>query len=297
MFGLLAHASATTRYTVYGAAFGCCFPLVSLMFAFLAGLVPPAASTVEFAINAHREFALLYVIDTAPVFLGLLARFAGVRQDRVERMAARLEQEVAEKTESLRDALDDARRANEHILHLAEHDTLTGLLNRRRFEQELHHHIGVARRHHRKAALLFIDVDKFKPINDNFGHSAGDEYLAAVADLLRLSLRSTDILARWGGDEFVILLPESGASGANDVARKLQQVFGEARISLGGQEFPVSISIGIALFPEHTLDPDKLVDYADAAMYRAKANGGGGSCVRDGTGTLRGEQAEDQASP
>lgn len=289
MFVFMAHASAVTRYTVYGAAFGCCFPLVSLVFASFAGLAPPAGSTIEFVISAHRELTLLYVIDTAPLFLGLLARFAGVRQERVERMAASLEREVAEKTESLRKALDEAQRANRRISHLAEHDTLTGLLNRRRFERELHRWTRVAERYERQAALLFVDIDKLKPINDNLGHSAGDEYLTAVAELLRRALRATDVLARWGGDEFVILLPESSAAAAAEVAGKLVRTFREAKVMVNGRELTVSGSIGIALFPDHTLDPDKLVDFADLAMYQAKARGGGSWCLYDARHAVRNE--------
>jgi PleD family two-component response regulator len=125
-------------------------------------------------IRLAQTHHLLYVIDTAPLFLGIFARYAGVRQDRLHQFANSLEQQVFDKTESLRTALEESRKANELITHMADHDALTGLINRRRFQDTLAGWINYAVRYGRKGALLFVDLDKFKFINDRYGHKAGD---------------------------------------------------------------------------------------------------------------------------
>jgi diguanylate cyclase (GGDEF)-like protein len=213
------------------------------------------------------------VIDSASLFLGLFARLAGMRQDRIRRFSESLEVEVAEKTESLRMALDEARKANETIVHIADHDALTGLLNRRRFQKELMQWAAYALRYERALALIFIDLDNFKFINDTYGHHIGDQYLVTIADALRRTFRATDHLARWGGDEFAILLPETQAAQAMEVANKLLRQFNETKMHFDQGELSVSASIGIALFPVHTSDPNQLLAFADAAMYEAKQAG------------------------
>ena len=154
----------TTKYTIYGALFGCCFPIGSIVFLYFMGEVANTSGVLPILAEAHQN-SLLWVIDTAPLFLGLFARLAGVRQDRILQFAASLEQQVAVKTESLRLALEESREANEMIAHMAEHDSLTGLLNRRRFQKELDKWGLYAQRYQRGAALLFIDLDKFKFVN------------------------------------------------------------------------------------------------------------------------------------
>ncbi|TDY04355.1 putative bifunctional diguanylate cyclase/phosphodiesterase [Thiohalophilus thiocyanatoxydans] len=266
-----------TKYTIYGTLFGLCFPVGAIIFLYLMGDIPADLNPVSILANSH-ENRLLYIIDTAPFLLGLFARFAGIRQDRLLRFSASLEQQVAAKTASLRQALDEAKQANDMIVHMAEHDTLTGLLNRRRFQNELEKWMLVALRYQRTATLIFIDLDKFKYINDNYGHIAGDRYLIEISKLLTSTFRTTDIVARWGGDEFAILLPETSCDAATEVANKLLHLFNNAEIDLGEQKWRPSASIGIALFPDHATDLDELVTYADAAMYEAKS--AGGNCWR-----------------
>ncbi len=122
----------TTKYTLYGALLGLCFPIGSIIFLYFMGEIANTSGVLPILAEAHQN-SLLWVIDTAPLFLGLFARLAGLRQDRILRFSASLEQQVTDKTESLRLALDESRKANEMIAHMAEHDSLTGLLNRRRF--------------------------------------------------------------------------------------------------------------------------------------------------------------------
>ena len=145
----------TTKYTLYGALFGLCFPVGSIVFLGLMNEIKDTSSLLAILAASH-DHSLLWVIDSAPLFLGLFARLAGMRQDRILRFSALLEQQVADKTESLHLALDESRKANEMISHMAEHDALTGLLNRRRFQKELDKWGQYALRYKRNAALIFI---------------------------------------------------------------------------------------------------------------------------------------------
>ena len=233
-----------------------------------------ATTVVQMVVHAHNN-DLLYVIDTAPFFLGLFARLAGIRQDRIHKFMFSLEQQVAQKTESLRLALDEAHKANEMIAHLADHDPLTGLLNRRHFQKALEGWIDYAVRYNRKGTLLFIDVDKFKEVNDRYGHTTGDQYLTSVAALLTKTLRSTDIVARWGGDEFAAFLPETAGLEAYAVGNKLLAALAKNPFHFGEMSLQLSASIGLAFVPEHTLDANELIISADAAMYEAKKAGRG----------------------
>ncbi len=267
--------SESGKYTLLGALFGLCFPLGSLAFLWLSGQVPAAHGLSGVLVQAHAGCPLLYVIDTAPFFLGLFAWFAGVRQDRIRKFSEGLESQVAEKTESLLHALNEAQRANETIIHMAEHDALTDLLNRRRFQAELERWIQHAVRHQRAVAVLFIDLDWLKQINDTYGHPAGDSYLLKATETLHRGLRTTDYIARWGGDEFAVLLPETTAETAAGVANKLLALFNSTSVPVDGKQLPISASIGIALMPDHTASATELLIRADAAMYEAKQAGRG----------------------
>lgn len=266
------HWSEANKYTLYGALFGFCFPIGSVAFLYVMGKLPEAQGLLQAFLHAHRV-ELLYVIDSAPFFLGLFARFAGLRQDRILRFSHSLEADVAEKTQSLREALEEAKRANETIAHMAEHDPLTGLLNRRRLEQELRHWTNHALRYHRSIALVFIDLDNFKYINDQYGHAIGDDYLLAVTDVLQKCLRSTDYIARWGGDEFAVLLTETDTDAARDVGQKLLQQLNARMLDIKGERLSISASIGISLMPAHTQNANELLAFADSAMYYAKGHG------------------------
>lgn len=269
----MAHLTETTKYTIYGALFGLCFPIGSLAFLCLINEIACTGDWLGLIAEAHQN-PLLWVIDSAPLFLGLFSRLAGMRQDRILQFSASLEQQVAEKTESLLLALDESKKANEMIAHMAEHDALTGLLNRRSYQKELEKWGQYALRYQRSAALVFIDLDKFKFVNDTYGHHAGDQYLKEISALLSAALRSTDTVARWGGDEFAILMPETQKSAAIEVANKLLRLFNEAKFTIAGHELNPSASIGMALFPDHDSDLSALIAYADAAMYQAKSDGG-----------------------
>lgn len=163
--------------------------------------------------------------------------------------------------------------ATEELMALAGSDVLTGLPNRRRFMDRLEQAILSARRHHQVLAVVYIDLDGFKPINDAHGHAAGDHVLREVASRLLAQLRATDTVGRLGGDEFAVVLTDLESA---DVARMVGgKLFDEiARpIRLGAQSFRVGASGGIALFPDHGADAQQLLARADEAMYAVKASG------------------------
>jgi diguanylate cyclase (GGDEF)-like protein len=162
------------------------------------------------------------------------------------------------------------------LRHLADHDALTGLPNRRRFEQELARHLTHMRRYGPEGAALVLDLDCFKPVNDTFGHAAGDRLLARVASVLRERLRATDVVARLGGDEFAILLPRVDRAGAGAVARSLVETVRAEALTADARG--VTVSVGVVAFDASTAAalPEGVLALADLAMYDAKAAGGDG---------------------
>lgn len=162
----------------------------------------------------------------------------------------------------------------ERLRHHAEHDPLTGLMNRRRFDEELERHASRVRRYDEDGAVLLVDLDHFKTVNDTFGHAAGDDYLVRAANRLRAVLRDTDLVARLGGDEFAILLPHADASEAADTARRLVDAMHPAPGEPTPEDLAMTVSIGVACFSDHpAADPAAVVAAADRAMYAAKTAG------------------------
>jgi diguanylate cyclase (GGDEF)-like protein len=171
------------------------------------------------------------------------------------------------------DRADEKTRADERIEYLASHDSLTGLPNRDMFNHLLHAAMETARRRQLQFALLFIDLDRFKIINDSLGHEAGDALLAEIASRLRKHLRASDIVARLGGDEFVVILEHTADRGTvEEITRELLAAVGEP-VQLSGHECHATASIGIAMFPDHGSDVHTLTKNADMAMYLAKEDG------------------------
>jgi diguanylate cyclase (GGDEF)-like protein/PAS domain S-box-containing protein len=162
----------------------------------------------------------------------------------------------------------ERRRLERRLRHLADHDDLTGLINRRRFQEELERHLTEGRRYGLTGALLVLDLDGFKEVNDTYGHSAGDQVLCAVADALRSRLRESDIVARLGGDEFAVLLPRETAPEAELVCRSLEQAIPAEVHTPGGGS--IEVSIGFAPFVQGVESVDDVLSSADASMYAAK---------------------------
>jgi diguanylate cyclase (GGDEF)-like protein/PAS domain S-box-containing protein len=167
----------------------------------------------------------------------------------------------------------ESKRAEEEIRHLAFHDALTGLPNRLLFHDRLSLAVAQAHRSHEKLGVMFLDMDRFKVINDSLGHRVGDQLLRRVAVRVAECLREGDTLARLGGDEFILLLPALGdASDAAKIARKILDTFRRS-FDVDGLELYITASIGISLYPHDGRDADTLVKNADIAMYRAKERG------------------------
>ncbi|WP_248767003.1 EAL domain-containing protein [Pseudomonas sp. MWU12-2345] len=170
-------------------------------------------------------------------------------------------------------AAEDKVAYAERVEYLAYHDGLTALPNRSLFSKLLSQNISEARRDHRQLAVLFLDLDRFKHINDTLGHHAGDQLLQEVAGRLTACLRASDTVARLGGDEFVVLLPElSEAKYVADTAQKILSAIAKP-FKLQGQEFRVTASVGISLYAQDGLDEQTLTKHADIAMYQAKQQG------------------------
>ena len=165
------------------------------------------------------------------------------------------------------------KEIEEHMSHMAQFDALTHLPNRALFNDRLQQAIATAQRHKEHLALMFLDLDKFKPVNDTYGHSVGDMLLKEVAQRIQNCLRDSDTAARLGGDEFVVLLPTIEVEqDAGKVAEKIRQSL-NLPFELAGHSVQISSSIGIAVFPQHGKDEKLLVKNADIAMYQAKKSG------------------------
>jgi diguanylate cyclase (GGDEF)-like protein/PAS domain S-box-containing protein len=161
----------------------------------------------------------------------------------------------------------------ERLHHLAYYDALTGLPNRQLFTDRLRQGVALAQREDRPLALLFLDLDRFKEINDTLGHDVGDGILRSIATRVTRCLRDSDTFSRLGGDEFTVILPKvARAEHAVQVAEKIVRQIASPHV-VDGHELYLSTSIGIALFPDHGRSPEELLKHADTAMYRAKENG------------------------
>ena len=175
---------------------------------------------------------------------------------------------------SVQSDISARRRADEKLQYLADHDGLTGLLNRRRFAEELDRHVAHVTRYRRPCGLLTIDLDNFKKTNDTLGHTAGDAVLKNVTRVLERTLRQTDTIGRLGGDEFAVLLPETDTQEAVIVAGKLVKRLREALMMVDSQSLRGSASIGVSAFDGYReVSADELMLEADRAMYEAKEAG------------------------
>ncbi len=191
-----------------------------------------------------------------------------------------LEQRVQERTEELarinaqlKEEMDDRQTAEALARHLALHDTLTGLPNRLLLQDRLSQALAQAKREDWLVAVMFIDLDRFKNINDTLGHAIGDEVLREMARRLKAALRDSDTVSRVGGDEFVIVLRHVQAVADIPLTTSKLMADMSTPVTVGGHQLRVTPSIGVSVFPNDSDDATKLLSYADAAMYHAKANG------------------------
>ena len=219
---------------------------------------------------------LNHVAQASP---GLAAEWTLVRQDGSSVLAELLITEMSTEFGShggylvMAHDVTSRREAENQVQHMALHDALTGLPNRNMLQEQLKHSLAAAERGGHVMAMMFLDLDRFKKINDSLGHLLGDAVLVEVARRLRQAMRTSDIVARLGGDEFVVLLPcITAAEDGERVAQKVMEQFAEP-LHLHGHELRVTPSIGLALYPAHGTDAVTLMRHADLAMYQAKSRG------------------------
>jgi diguanylate cyclase (GGDEF)-like protein len=170
-------------------------------------------------------------------------------------------------------------RYHEEVYQVATHDALTGLCNRRHFIEIVDKEISRSLRHERPLAMCIVDVDLFKPINDTYGHIAGDGVLRQIGEIMRNHVRGDDIAARIGGEEFAVLLPEAGIEAAGTFAERLRQAVAESSFTLGDQPHKLTVSIGVAILGPGREERSSLMAAADSALYRAKEGGRNQVCT------------------
>ena len=212
----------------------------------------------QFEVTPPRLGVLVYAVTILGAFAGMILLLAGD----LKRALARVKTEVQR-----------VQDTSERLRYLAEHDQLTGLPNRRLGRLLFDQAMGTARRQGHKLGVMFVDVDNFKSINDSFGHSVGDEFLRQAAERLRDAVRSSDVVIRQGGDEFLILLPD--VSDANAAASAAAHVLSAMALPYSVRDISLSssCSIGVAMFPGESSDFETLVKKADLAMHHAKEAG------------------------
>jgi diguanylate cyclase (GGDEF)-like protein len=218
---------------------------------------------------ALREGASDYLVKPFAAAEPIVAAVRRVTELRI------LQRENRNLLESLRRTAERMGKLNNQLAEQAIRDGLTGLYNHRYFQQSLTLEIARCERHRRHFSLVLADVDFFKQYNDRHGHLAGDTVLRVIGEILQGASRSTTIVARYGGEEFALLVPETDNAGAHVYAEKLRERVEAQPFVAGAQPVAgaVTLSLGVATFPDHGSDRDALIAHADQALYRAKRGG------------------------
>ena len=235
-------------------------------------ITPIVMEPYELAFNLTLYFPLIllivyYLIRTITNALATSQRELTERlriESEREKLIVQLSEEVAER-----------KRAQDELQQLAMTDPLTGMFNRRHFFEMAEVEFAKTTRYARPLSIVIFDIDLFKGINDTYGHPAGDQVLIQISDVLRTKVRRTDFSGRYGGEEFIVLLTETGISGAQSFAEHLRRLVEEMPVQYGGNSISVTASFGVAsreqLEPNQTLD--HLIFLADQALYEAKKTG------------------------
>ncbi|WP_376695629.1 GGDEF domain-containing protein [Wenzhouxiangella sp. EGI_FJ10305] len=245
------------------------------------GLIMTTFAVSLISLRGGRELLVLFGLPFAATLLGLHALGASLHDVVVTlfdplmmAVIALIISEVFYQTRIRMLVLD------EQLRQLATTDALTGLSNRREVEDQIAMEMARAGRHDSTFALILGDLDHFKHVNDRFGHSTGDAVLTEIGRILRSNIRIEDRAVRWGGEEFLILLPATGRAEAMKVAEKIRSAIAASPLHCDGHEVPVTISFGVAAFNGEN-DVADLIKRADAAMYRAKRQGRNRVCAAD----------------
>ena len=211
---------------------------------------------------------------------GLVRRVAVFSEDVTEKKRA--EEQTRSAYAKLQAQFEEIRHLQSALQEQATRDGLTGLYNRRYLDETLEREIARAHRERYPLSLVMIDLDHFKVINDTYGHRAGDEMLRVLARLLQSDVRAEDVPCRYGGEEFLVLLPKMTPAAAGDRAERWRRAFAETAVSFDGRSLGATASIGVAGFPDHGATPDELTRRADEALYRAKREGRNRVVIADG---------------
>lgn len=236
-----------------------------------------AVAITGLQISSHTDWtATLLSILCVSIFTWLIAEGAYTRAHKLYHTREQLRQsEQALKTanKALEQRLAENMTLHALLYEQAQHDPLTGLYNRRYLDSALPREIARCTREGQALSLLLIDVDFFKKINDAHGHQVGDEVLKKLGQLLGQGVRATDIACRFGGEEFLVLLPQMSCESAFERAEQWRQEFANSPTMLGPLQVAATLSIGLATFPQDGKEPQELIQHADQAMYQAKALG------------------------
>lgn len=252
-------------------------------------------------LDAQQSFSQTRIITLAGFFTGILTFIAGAiamqkfvlkpahrlltslekfgQGDLTHRIQVRTNDEFGALAMGFNHMADNLEKDQQKLAELAIRDGLTGLYNRREFERLLSDEVHRFRRHGHPVSLLILDIDHFKQINDRYGHQAGDAALKTVANIITNQSRTGDVIARYGGEEITILLPETDVESAHILAERTCRAIEEFPIMISpGQALPITVSIGIATIPVNAQSARDLISSADLAMYEAKRSGR--NCVR-----------------
>ena len=189
------------------------------------------------------------------------------------------EEKLKEANKLLEEQLNEIKKLQETLREQAVHDSLTGLYNRRYLDEMMERELARAKRENYPVSVMMIDIDHFKNFNDIHGHKAGDEVLKALSALLCNGIRQGDIACRYGGDEFIIIMPGADKADVGQRADAIRHNFSSLRINYTGVEMYATVSIGVAFYPQHSDDIDQIIKAADSAMYEAKQAGRNRVCV------------------
>jgi diguanylate cyclase (GGDEF)-like protein len=258
--------------------------VVGLLATVLGGLLSAMAAAVvtrsignlgDTLAGMAQEEREMHHSEQGPKEIARLARQVNRLGELVERYRFEQSTTAARSNGKLRGHARYLEQTNRALIDIANRDPLTGLANRRRLELELERHIELALQSENPLAVIMMDLDNFKVYNDSAGHLAGDILLQAVADALRARTRVTDVVVRWGGDEFCILMPYTTADRAVAAAKSLIESVCEATRSVPGASDEVGASAGVACFPDDAQKGSELIAAADAALYQVKETGRG----------------------
>ncbi len=200
-----------------------------------------------------------------------ITHFIAVKQDISKRK--QIEVNLQDANHRLKFQMNEIQKLKEELQVQVIRDSLTGLYNRRFLEESLDREIAHARRDGKSMCIAMIDVDNFKSFNDRYGHKAGDMILKSLGDILQANTRKSDVSCRYGGEEFVVVMPNATTDGARRRAQQWRKAFQLLQNSFNGQELQATISVGLASFPEHGKDGENVLNAADKALYESKRRG------------------------